>query len=89
MKLTSAKNIRGRTPLHTLVRYMHSNLHNIFKFGTSRAKDKVICLNILTDGIPDDSIEFEKELIAIAADYNIFLVINLCVDETAISEYYN
>ena len=80
-------NIRGSTPLHKITKYIKNSLSSFI--SDTNIKTYPVCLNIITDGEPNDKRQFENELRYIANNYNIFLVINLCTDNDNTIDYYN
>ena len=43
-----------------------------------------VCVNIVTDGEPNDRSKFENELLSLARKHQIFLTFNLCTDDDRI-----
>jgi hypothetical protein len=86
-KILDKHNIRGSTPLHKITKYIKNSLSSFI--SNTNVKTYPVCLNIITDGEPDDKRQFENELRYIANNYNIFLVINLCTDNDNTIDYYN
>jgi len=82
--ILSDRNIRGNTPLDGITNYFSGlfdkNFYN---------ENKAICLNIITDGEPNNSDTFTNSLKLIAKSHSVFLVINLCTDDDNVVEYYN
>ena len=86
-KMLDKHNIRGSTPLHKITKYIKTSLSSFI--SDTNIKTYPVCLNIITDGEPNDKRQFENELRYIANNYNIFLVINLCTDNDNTIDYYN
>ena len=86
-KMLDKHNIRGSTPLHKITKYIKNSLSSFI--SNTDTKTYPVCLNIITDGEPNDKRQFENELRYIANNYNIFLVINLCTDNDNTIDYYN
>jgi len=84
-KMTHMDSIRGSTPLGNITRYIKKSL---CEFVNETPLDN-ICYNIITDGCPNNRVDFERELKYLASNFNIFLTINLCTDDQRDIDYYN
>lgn len=81
-QLLDDNNIRGTTPLTKITKKILRDHEYILH-------SKLINYNIITDGNPDNSKNFENSLETISNKLNIFLTINLCTDQEEIIDYYN
>ena len=86
-KMLDKNNIRGSTPLHKITKYINNSLSSFI--SNTNIKTYPVCLNIITDGEPDNKRQFENELRYMTNNHNIFLVINLCTDCDVAIDYYN
>jgi hypothetical protein len=85
--LLDSQNIRGNTPLGKITQYCKNSLHTFI--NSDNYQHIPVCLNFITDGMPNSSSSFESQLRYLSKNYNIFLVINLCTDDDSIVDYYN
>lgn len=74
----------GRSPLTDIVHNIDRRIRSS-NFG----RDDLICLNIITDGIPDNEEPFKEAVEYLCQKPNkIFMTINLCTDEHRVVKYY-
>jgi hypothetical protein len=76
--------VLGRSPLTEIVHNIDRRIR-CSNFG----RDDLICLNIITDGIPDNAEPFKEAVVYLCQKPNkIFMTINLCTDEHRVVRYY-
>lgn len=85
--LLDSGNIRGCTPLGKITQHFKNSIHTFI--NSDNYQHIPICLNFITDGLPDSASSFESQLRHLSKNYNIFLVINLTTEDDSIVEYYN
>jgi hypothetical protein len=81
------ENVNGSTPLDVITKKLRHSLKDLVR--TKEYKHVPINYIIITDGEPNNTLNFENELKILADTYSIFLTINLCTDNDQIVEYYN
>lgn len=86
-RILDSSNIRGNTPLGKITQHFKNSLHTFI--NSENYQHIPVCLNFITDGMPNSSSSFESQLRYLSKNYNIFLVINLCTEDDSIVEYYN
>tara|TARA_B100001094_G_scaffold154150_1_gene149213 strand:+ start:105 stop:1250 length:1146 start_codon:yes stop_codon:yes gene_type:complete len=84
--MLNPSNIRGTTPLDEITQHLELSLQNHFN---NSGDIYPICYNIITDGVPNNKIAFEQNILSISKSYNIFLTINLCTNDSFIVNYFN
>ncbi|CAD7926020.1 unnamed protein product [Amoebophrya sp. A120] len=90
--LLSSGSIRGSTPLHSITQYLSRELETMTREMNLRHA-LPINMNLITDGEPDNRIQFENQLKKLCNEFRsslaIMLTINLCTDDDDVVDYYN
>ena len=85
VNMLSENNLRGTTSINGITDLLEESVYNYF---SETDESFSIGYNIITSGIPDNTIMLKNSILSLCESHDIFATVNLCGDDNAAIDFY-